>query len=93
MAVPARGVTVLPLPIGQDDPVATVGRAPDDLEPAVRIAHVDDGPVRPLRAGVVAARTRHDLAVARRDIDDRDLPRGEVVGCLLPGDRDPRAIG
>jgi hypothetical protein len=85
---------VLALPIGQDDAVPTVGGASDDLEPAVRVADVDEGPVgQPLRAGVVAVRTRHDLAVPARDIDDRDLPRREVVGRLLTGHGDAPTVG
>ena len=82
-------------PVGQDDPVAPVGRQPDDLEPAVGVGHVQERPVgQPARAPTSRLRLAGDDPLgAGRDVDERDLRRLEVVEAALGRDRDPRPSG
>ncbi len=88
----AGRLAVLTLAIGQHQPVAAVGRAPDDLEPAIGVGHVPEGAVTPPAGrGVVAVLAGHDLDGAGRDLDERDLVRLEVVDPPLPADRQMRA--
>ena len=74
--VAPRRLAVLALAVGEDDAVTAIRGAAHDLEPPVGVGHVDQRPVgQPLRAGVVAALARHDLALAGRDVDDRRSAR------------------
>jgi hypothetical protein len=41
-AIAARRLTVLALAVRDGDPIAPIRRAPDDLEPAVLVAEVDE---------------------------------------------------
>ena len=71
--VAPRWLAVLALAVGEDDAVTAIRGAAHDLEPPVGVRHVDQRPVgQPLRAGVVAALASDDLALAGRDVDDRD---------------------
>ncbi len=91
--VAPRWFAMLALAVGEDDAVAAVRGAAHELEPPVGVRHVDQRPVgQPLRAGVVAALARDDLALAGRDVDDRDLRGRQVIGRLLGHDRHPAAI-
>ena len=88
---PAGRLAVFPLASCQDDPVVAIGCQPDDLEPAVRVGHVQQRAVRrPASADVDAAVARDHPERTAGDVDEGDLSRlVHVLTEVMAHDREP----